>query len=72
MLRKFKLINEDSWIGGVCEGLAYWFGFPVWIIRLTFAVAVFGYGVSILPYLFIWIFAPEWEKDPEDYHEVTS
>lgn len=72
MQRQFKRVNNDEWIGGVCGGLAYWLGIPVLIIRLIVLVSVFGYGVSMIPYIFLWVFAPRWDHDPEDYDEVTG
>ncbi len=51
---------EDQVISGVCSGLSAYLGIqdPVWI-RLAFVVLVFGAGVSIVPYIVLWMVVPE-------------
>lgn len=71
-MRIFKRVNYHATFGGVCGGIAYWLGLPTWIVRLATFVLCFGYGLSLWPYLLLWMFAPQWEDDPADYAEVTS
>ena len=54
--------QSDRMIGGVCGGLAEYFGIDSAIVRLIFVVAVLS-GVSPLVYLVLWIVIPE-EKGP--------
>ena len=50
--------TSDRMIGGVCGGLANYFGIDPAIVRLIFALAVLS-GVSPLVYLVLWIAIPE-------------
>ena len=49
---------SDRMIGGVCGGLARYFGIDSAIVRLIFVIAVLS-GVSPLVYLVLWIVMPE-------------
>lgn len=69
--------NSDKMIGGVCGGLAHYFGIDSAIVRLVFVLAVLS-GVSPLVYVVLWIVMPqeaatanghprapeEWKYDP--------
>ena len=58
---------EDKMIGGVCSGLAAFFGIEevLWV-RLAFALAFFGAGTGLLLYLVLWALVPE-AKTPKDF-----
>ena len=50
--------RTDSWIGGVCGGIARTTGVESWIWRLIFfALVLFG-GTGVLLYVLLWIFVP--------------
>jgi phage shock protein C len=50
--------RTDSWIGGVCGGIARVTGVESWIWRLIFfALLLFG-GTGVLLYVLLWIFVP--------------
>ena len=51
---------EDKVFSGVCSGLAAYFGIddPLYV-RLAFAVAFFGAGFGLLPYIILWIVMPQ-------------
>ena len=49
---------NDRMLGGVCGGLARYFGIDAAIVRLVFVLAVLS-GVSPLVYLVLWIVMPE-------------
>jgi phage shock protein C len=49
---------NDRMIGGVCGGLAAYFGVDSALVRLIFVLAVLS-GVSPLVYLVLWIVMPE-------------
>ncbi|MBI2109300.1 MAG: PspC domain-containing protein [Parcubacteria group bacterium] len=71
--RKLRLVTEEEqWVGGVCGGVAYWLGAPVWLVRLLWASSIifFGFGVGL--YILLWIFMPNWDKMPEDYKKITG
>ena len=71
--RKLRAVPyPESVFGGVCGGVAYFLGAPVWFIRLVWAFIVLAYGIGVLLYVLLWIFMPKWEEVPEDYDTVTS
>jgi phage shock protein PspC (stress-responsive transcriptional regulator) len=46
-------------LGGVCAGVANYFGFnPLWL-RILFAVLFFGFGTGFLLYVLLWIIIPK-------------
>ena len=65
--RKLYRDPEDQMIGGVCSGLAAYFGVQdvVWV-RIAFALAFFGGGTGLLLYLVLWAIVPE-AKTPKDF-----
>ena len=51
--------GEDHLLGGVCAGLANYFGTqPVWI-RLAFAITFFFFGSGAILYMILWIVIPK-------------
>ena len=58
MDKKFYLSSTDCMVGGVCGGLAEYFGIDSLIVRIIFVVLVFGFCTGILAYLLLWILAP--------------
>ena len=52
---------ENSVIGGVCGGLAAYFGVDPVIFRLLFVIFLFAGGASILVYVILWIVLPKAE-----------
>lgn len=71
-LKSFRLLPQKEWIGGVCAGLAYWLGAPLWLVRLVWGAAFFFYGVGLIPYLLLWIFVPNAGNLPADYAQRTG
>lgn len=56
--KKFGLDRHNAKIGGVCSGIARYFGMDPLIVRLIFAIgAIAGFGSFILIYLGIWLVA---------------
>lgn len=49
---------NDRMLGGVCGGLARYFGIDATIVRLVFVLAVLS-GLSPLIYLILWIVMPQ-------------
>lgn len=51
---------EDKVFGGVCSGIAAYFGIadPLWV-RIFFALLVFVFGVSAIFYFILWVAIPE-------------
>ena len=46
-------------IGGVCNGLAAYFGIDVTIVRIAFVLLFFAYGTGVLLYILMMIIFPE-------------
>ena len=55
--RLFRSENEKL-IGGVCGGLANYFGIDVVLVRIIFIILAFSFGVGLIPYLILWIATP--------------
>jgi len=45
-------------LGGVCSGLANYFGIDPVIVRVLFLVGFFGFGIAFIPYIILWIAVP--------------
>ena len=56
---KFDLSETDKKIGGVCGGLAEYFGIDSLILRLIFVALIIGWGTGLLLYILLWILAPK-------------
>ena len=56
--RKLYRNSDDKRIGGVCSGLAAFFGIDVTILRIIFLVAFLCVGAGFWIYIAIWIVAP--------------
>ncbi len=57
--RKLYRSTEDRWLGGVCGGLAEYFGKDASLFRLVFAVGlVLGVGTFGVAYVLMWWLVP--------------
>ena len=56
--KRFYLSNTDKKIGGVCGGLAEYFGVDPLLVRVVFLVCIVGVGFGLLAYLVLWLLAP--------------
>lgn len=50
--------SDDSWIGGVCAGLADRLGVDPLVIRALFVVLSLGMGLGVMLYLAAWLLIP--------------
>ncbi len=50
--------ENNKVLGGVCSGIANYFGMDPVIIRIIFVVLLFAGGVGFLPYIIFWIAVP--------------
>ncbi len=57
-LHALRRSRTDSWLGGVCGGLAPATGLPAWLCRLIFALLVVCGGTGVLLYVLLWILVP--------------
>ncbi|MGV9663543.1 PspC domain-containing protein [Nocardia niigatensis] len=51
--------STDSWIGGVCGGLAEYFGWNANLIRALFVLSCLLPGPQFLIYIALWILIPK-------------
>ena len=59
MEKKFYLWATDKKLGGVCGGLAEYFGVDSLIVRLAFVALILGWGSGLLLYILLWFLAPK-------------
>jgi phage shock protein PspC (stress-responsive transcriptional regulator) len=50
--------ENNKVLGGVCAGIANYFGMDPVVIRIIFVVLLFAGGVGLLPYLIFWVAVP--------------
>ena len=51
--------NDDRWLGGVCGGLAKYFGIDSTLVRLIFILLALIIGGGLLIYIIMWIIIPQ-------------
>ena len=51
--------SEDRWIGGVCGGLADYFGLDPALVRLLFVASILLPGPQLLIYVILWFVMPD-------------
>ncbi len=56
--RKFYRAEEGKWLGGVCKGLANYFGIDVLVVRIIFLVFFFAFGFAAIAYIILWAVLP--------------
>ena len=66
MEKKFYLSQTDKKIGGVCGGLAQYFGIDPLLTRIAVFCLWWFWGCGLLLYILLWILAP---KEPF-YEEI--
>jgi phage shock protein PspC (stress-responsive transcriptional regulator) len=57
--------SDDKFLGGVCSGLAHYFGMEVIWMRLLWLVLFFFFGTGFLIYILLWILIPQAETTAE-------
>lgn len=59
MKKLFRIKNQESMIGGVCQGLSEYLDIDVSILRIIFAVSIFTPIPIIIVYVLMWIIIPK-------------
>jgi len=60
MEKRLYRSRRDSMVGGVCAGLADYYGLDVTIVRLAAAaIVLFTSGAGVLAYVLLWVLVPE-------------
>ena len=57
--RRLTRSTSDKWIGGVCGGLADYFGWNANLVRLLFVLSCLLPGPQFIVYLVLWIIIPK-------------
>ena len=57
--RLLRRSRSDRILGGVCAGLAEFFGVDPILIRLAFVLVTLAQGAGVLIYVLLWILMPE-------------
>ena len=57
--RRLHKIKDGAMIGGVCNGLAAYFGIDVTLVRIAFVLLLLVYGTGVLMYILMMIIFPE-------------
>lgn len=82
--RKYRRLyrnEDDKVIGGVCSGIASYFGIDPLFLRIGFAVSLFAFGTGILLYIFLMIVLPvaatpaeklEMMGEPVDFNNLSK
>ncbi len=57
---KKRLFRDENHklVGGVCSGVANYFDVDIAIVRVVFLIALFSFGIGLIPYLILWIAVP--------------
>ena len=58
MEKKLTRSEKERILGGVCGGLAEYFGFDPTLVRLVFVLLTLAGGAGILVYIVLWIIMP--------------
>jgi len=56
--RKLYRSGKNRILGGVCGGVAEYFGIDPILVRILWGITVFFFGLGIILYVLFWIFVP--------------
>jgi len=56
--RRLYRDENDKVFGGVCSGLANYFGIDKIVVRIIFIILAVSFGFGLIPYLILWIAVP--------------
>lgn len=56
---KFARSASDKKLGGVCGGLARYFGIDATLVRVLAVLTIFAGGLGILAYVLLWVLTDE-------------
>ncbi len=75
MNKKLYRSKQDQIIGGVCGGIAEYFGIDATLVRLAFVLFALIEGAGVIAYIIAWIIVPERpsandRRNEEDIYDV--
>jgi phage shock protein C len=60
MAEEHRLERQNGMVAGVCGGIAAYFGWSPWILRVIFLILLLPGGLpGLIPYLLLWILMPK-------------
>lgn len=71
MEKKLQRDTQNKVIGGVCSGLAHYFGIDVAIVRVLFAIALLCFSTGFWIYLILWIVMPAGDPKAQPSEEAS-
>jgi len=71
-MKKLYRSRENRKVGGVCGGIAEYFGFDPTLVRLGAVVLIFIWGAGILAYIAAWAIIPERPDHIDVDYDVSS
>ena len=57
-MKKMFERSSNGMLGGVCEGIANYFGIDPTVVRVAWVVGSWFYGIGVLLYIALWLIAP--------------
>ena len=57
-MKKMFERSSNGMLGGVCEGIANYFGIDPTVVRVVWVVVSWFYGIGIILYIALWLIAP--------------
>ena len=57
-MKKMFERSSNGMLGGVCEGIADYFGIDPTLVRVAWVVGSWFYGIGIILYIALWLIAP--------------
>jgi phage shock protein C len=63
MEKRLTRSDKERLLGGVCGGLAEYFGFDPTLVRIAFVLLAIAYGTGILLYITLWIIMPRHQAE---------
>ena len=57
-MKKMFERSSNGMLGGVCEGIANYFGIDPTVVRVAWVVVSLFYGIGIILYIALWLIAP--------------
>ena len=57
-MKKMFMRSSNGMLGGVCEGIANYFGIDPTLVRVAWVVGSWFYGIGILLYIALWLISP--------------
>ena len=71
-MKKLYRSRDNRKVGGVCGGIAEYFGFDPTLVRLAAVIFIFVWGSGLLAYVVAWAIIPERPAHVDVDYEVKS